>query len=107
MAGLIPPPLFGKGESVLRRIKLLLAVVAALSMLMVMAAPAMANAFDHNEVNHNDLLIDNFNDEDFDDGDFDDEDFDDGDFDDEDFDEFEDCAWVASFDDQVLIVCDA
>jgi hypothetical protein len=58
-----------------------------MSMLMVMAAPAMANDFDHNEVNHNDFLIDNF--------------------DDEDFDDFDDCELAAFFDDQVVIVCDA
>ena len=92
MAGLIPPPLFGKGEYVLRRIKLLLAVVAAMSMLMVMAAPAMANDFDHNDVNHNDLFIDNFDYEDFDY---------------EDFVEFDDCELVAFFDEEAVFVCEA
>ena len=102
MAGLIPPPLFGKGEYVLSRIKLLLAVVAAMSMLMVMAAPAMANDFDHNDVNHNDLFIDNF---DYDNFDYDNFDYEDFDY--EDFVEFDDCELVAFFDDEAVIVCDA
>jgi hypothetical protein len=95
----------------LRRIKLLLAVVAALSMLMAMSAPAMANDwgwdhtrdfdghnFDgHKDFDGNGLFLNDF--EDFDDDDDDD--------DDDDFFTFDDCAWVASFDDQVLILCDA
>jgi hypothetical protein len=101
MAGLISPPLFGKGEFFLRRIKLLLAVVAAMSMLMMVAAPAMANDWDWNDdrndfnhnngFNHNDFFLDDF------------DDFDDFD---EDFVELDDCEFVGWDGDEAVIVCE-
>jgi hypothetical protein len=44
MAGLISPPLFGKGEFVLRRMKMLLAVTTIMATLLAMnAGPALAD----------------------------------------------------------------
>jgi hypothetical protein len=84
---------------VLTRIKLLLAVVAAMSMLMVVAAPAMANNFDHNDFNRN-----NFDHNDFDRNDFFIDNFDE-EFD-EDFVEFDDCELVSFFDEEAVFVCE-
>jgi hypothetical protein len=119
MAGLISPPLFGKGEYVLRRIKLLLAVVAAMSMLLVMAAPAMADDFNrdcypfcndhrdfdgHNFYGHdnfygNDSFLNDFY-EDYDDDDDDDDD------DDGDFYTFDDCELVSFYGEEAVFVCE-
>jgi hypothetical protein len=59
MAGLTSSALIGKGDYVIRRIQLILAVAAAMTMLMVVANPAMADDNDHRECfpfcdNHND-----------------------------------------------------
>src|SRR5918998_2219539 len=59
MAGLTSPALIGKGDYVIRRIQLILAVAAAMTMLMVVANPAMADDIDHRKCfpfcdNHND-----------------------------------------------------
>jgi hypothetical protein len=83
----------------LRRIKLLLAVVAAMSMLL-MAAPAMANDWDWNDRNHNNGFDHN---DDFNHNDFFLDDFDDFD---EDFVEFDDCELVNVFDDEAVFVCE-
>jgi hypothetical protein len=81
----------------LRRVKLLLAVVAAMSMLLLVAAPAMANDWDwndRNDFNHNN----GFNHNDFFLNDFDDFD--------EDFVEFDDCELVSFFDEEAVFVCE-
>jgi hypothetical protein len=87
----------------LRRIKMLLAVVAAMSMLVVLSAPAMANDwgwnhnrdFDgHKDFDGNDLFLNAFED-------FDDEDAE------EEFFALDDCQIVSFFEDQAVIVCEA
>ncbi len=93
----------------MRRIKLLVAVVAAMTMLVVMAAPAMAGDWDDR---HHDDFFDgrHHDDEDFDGrhslfiNDF--EDFDDEDFDYEDYVELDECELVSLYDDEAVLVCE-
>jgi hypothetical protein len=91
----------------LRRIKLLVAVVAAMTMLVAMSAPAMANDwgwdhnrdFDgHNNFYGNDSFLNDFY-EDYDDDDYDDDD-------DEDFYTFDDCELVSFYGEEAVFVCE-
>jgi hypothetical protein len=97
MAGLISPPLFIEGEFVMRRMKVLLAVVAAMTMLMMMSVPAMADDFGRNCFP---FCNDHHNDFDHHDDDFFINDFD------NDFAELDDCEIVGWDGDQALVVCE-
>jgi len=90
-----PPPLFGEGDFVMKRIKLLLAVVAAMTMLMVASAPAMADDIDracfpfcddhhHHDFDEHDLFIDDF----------------------DDFAELDDCEFVGFDGDEAVFLCE-
>jgi len=90
----------------MRRIKLLLAVVAAMTMLMVVSAPAaLANDFDHDCFpfcsDHRD-----FDHHDFDEDDLFINDFDDFDDFDEDFVELDDCEIIGFDGDDAIVVCE-
>ena len=76
----------------MRRIKLLLAVVAAMTMLVVMSAPAIAHDRDNHHDGfdgHHNTFINDFEA-----------------FDYEDFVELDDCELVSLFDGQFVIVCE-
>jgi hypothetical protein len=74
MAGLTSLALIGKGDYVIRRIQLILAVAAAMTMLMVVTNPAMADENDRecfpfcdnhhdndrNDIDEDELFIDEF-----------------------------------------------
>ncbi len=74
----------------MRRIKLLVVTVAAMTMLIVVAAPAMAGDWDdhHEDFDGHGLFINGF------------EDFD------EDFVELDDCELVSFYDDEAVLVCE-
>jgi hypothetical protein len=93
IVGLITPPLLGKGEFVLRRIKVILAVAAAMMLMVVGAVPAMADDIDrecfpfcngHNNNDRNDFELDDI---------------------DESFIELDDCE-LAFFDGEEVLVCE-
>ena len=127
MAGLISPPLFGEGESVLRRIKMLLAVTTIMATLLAMnAGPALADDdgcigprgdngkcigvetdrghhdFDRHDFDNHDFFLNDFDRHDFDNHDFFLNDFDGF----EDFAELDDCEFVRWDGDEAVFVCE-
>jgi hypothetical protein len=123
MAGLISPPLFGKGESVLRRIKMLLAVTTIMATLLAMnAGPALADddgCIGPRGDNGNCIGVetdrghhDDWNDWDWNDRDWNDRhdlflnDFDDFDHRDSFLNDFDDCEFIGWDGDEAIYVCE-